>query len=298
MHTLSLRNHRAFVETPSGFVHVRSAGNGMPIILLHWTPASSRQYTPALSCLANLGYAAYAPDHLGYGQSDPRPKPWAIGDYADNIASVMDGLNIEGAVVLGGHLSAEIAVELSLSHPQKVSRLILDGSPVWDRTFREDVLATARQPTPDWKEDGSHIAWVWERSLWLQRMWDSSFVLDEDGADLLRNAVIDSMLAQQSDDSSDALRNYDMEEALQKVMVPTLALTAETDPLNGCHRKVLELADGAVGYTFVGRHPHHHPNKIADYVSVLHRFISGEIGDFETIETIETAKNTEAESYA
>lgn len=286
--------NRAFVETASGFVHVRSAGNGTPIMLLHWTPASSRQYEPILSGLAGLGYAAYAPDHLGYGQSDPRPKPWAIGDYADNIAAVMDDLNIEAAVVVGGHLSAEIAAELSLRHPQKVSKLVLDGSPVWDRTFREEVLATARQPTPDWKEDGSHIAWVWERSLWLQRMWDSGFVLDDDGASLLRNAVVDSMLAQQGDDSADALKNYDMEEALRKVTIPTLALTAETDPLNNCHSKVLRLVDGAVGHTFAGGHPHHHPDKATEYVSVLHRFINNKTEDFETIET---AKNTETKSY-
>ena len=39
---------RRLVETPSGFVHVRSAGAGPPILLLHWTPASSRLYIPAL----------------------------------------------------------------------------------------------------------------------------------------------------------------------------------------------------------------------------------------------------------
>ncbi len=290
-----LGSQRAMIETPSGFVHVRSEGDGIAVLLLHWTPASSRQYIPLLSGLSNLGYGAYAPDHMGYGLSDPRPEPWVVADYAHNISVVMDGLNLEKAIIVGGHFSSEIAVEFSLQYPHRVTHLVLDGSPVWDREFREEVLATARQPTPDWSEDGAHIAWVWQRSLWLQRMWDSGFVLDDEGAALLRNAVIDSLLAQQSDDSADALKNYDMEAALKQVSVPTLALTAETDPLNNCHGKVLALVKNAVGHTFKGGHPHHHPEKADDYIVVLHKFIEGNTDQFETTHTYE---EPQAKSYA
>ena len=79
-------------------------------------------------------------------------------------------------------MSSEFAVELSLRHPDRVTHLVLDGCPVWDRAFRDEVLSVSRQPAPAWSEDGAHIAWVWERSLWLQRMWDSGFDLDDDGA--------------------------------------------------------------------------------------------------------------------
>jgi len=194
----------------------------------------------------------------------------------------MIGLGLQSATVGGGHFSAEIATELSLRHPGRVTRLVLDGSPVWDRTFREEVLKTARQPTPDWNEDGSHITWVWERALWLQKMWDSNFVLNDGGAALLRNAVVDSMLAQQSDDSAEALKNYDMEDSLKKVNVPTLALTATTDPLNNCHIKVLEAVDGAVGHTFDGTHPLHDATKAPQYVEVISQFIRGKVDDLET----------------
>ena len=266
---------RRLVETPSGFVHVRSAGAGPPILLLHWTPASSRLYIPALEELGNSGYAGYAPDNMGYGQSDPRPAPWWVRDYADNIAAVMDGLGLESAAVVGGHVSSEFAVELSLRHPDRVTHLVLDGCPVWDRAFRDEVLKLSRQPAPGWSEDGAHVAWVWERSLWLQRMWDSGFELDEQGAALLRNAVIDSMLAQQMDDATEALREYDMEAALRKVRKPTLAITAETDPLNNCHEKVLALVEGSIGHSFAGGHPMHYPDKAGEYVGVILEFLRG-----------------------
>lgn len=264
---------RTLVETPSGFVHVRSGGSGSPIMLLHWTPASSRQYVSVLNKLGDSGFAGYAPDNMGYGQSDPRPSPWRVKDYADNIAAVMEGLGLESVAVVGGHVSSEFAVELSLRHPGRVTHLVLDGCPVWDRAFRDEVLSVSRQPAPEWSEDGAHIAWVWERSLWLQRMWDSGFKLDDDGAALLRNAVIDSMLAQQMDDATEALREYETGDALAKVRVPTLALTAETDPLNNCHEKVLELVDGSTGHTFAGGHPHHYPEKAGEYLDVILEFI-------------------------
>lgn len=266
---------RALIETSSGHVHVRLQGEGRPVVLMHWTPASGRQFEPLLPLLADAGFTAIAPDHMGYGQSDPRPKAWEIADYADNIAELLDVLGYESAAFVGGHLSSEIAVETSLRHPKRVTRLVLDGSPVWSREFREQVLATARQPTPDWNEDGSHIAWVWERALWLQRMWDSNFELNDDGAAFLRNAVIDSMVAQQSDDSADALKNYDMEDALKRVSHPVLALSAKTDPLNNCHEKVLDLVDGARGHEFPGSHPIHHPDMARTYTDVLLPFLKG-----------------------
>ena len=264
---------RTLVKTTAGHVHVRIAGSGDPILLLHWTPASSRQYMGVLEHLCEAGYAGHAPDNMGYGMSDPRPARWAVKEYADNIAEVMDGLGLEAAAVVGGHVSSEFAVELSQRHPDRVTHLILDGCPVWDRAFRDEVLKLSRQPAPPWSEDGAHIAWVWERSLWLQRMWDSKFQLDDNGAALLRNAVIDSLLAQQMDDATEALRNYDMEAALRRVRKPTLALTAETDPLNNCHEKVLELVDGSVGHTFAGAHPLHHPEKAGEYVDVILEFL-------------------------
>jgi pimeloyl-ACP methyl ester carboxylesterase len=243
--------------------------------MLHWTPWSSLQYVPYLPLLAEAGYAVIAPDHMGYGFSDPRPSRWMVEDYADCLAAVLDDLHIDKAMVAGGHFSSEIAVEFHLRHPDRVTHLVLDGSPVWDQALRDEILKVARQPTPDWNEDGSHIAWVWERSLWLQRMWDKNFEMNDAGAAWIRRAVVESMLAQQSDDSADALRNYDMEAKLKQVSIPTLALTAETDPLNNCHDLVMNLVAGCEGHTFPGSHPHHWPERAKEYADVLIGFLNG-----------------------
>jgi pimeloyl-ACP methyl ester carboxylesterase len=269
------RIRRSIIDTPDGQVHVRTAGLGEPVLLLHWTPGSGRQYQHILPELAARGYRAAAPDHMGFGFSDARKTPWSVADFARNIADVMTSLGLASAHVVGGHFSSEIAAELALQLPTRVKSLVLDGAPVWSREMREKVLANARPQSPPWAEDGGHIAWVWQRAVWLKKMWDPAFVLNDATAEQSRSAVMENLLAGDTNDTADALKDYDLDLVLPKLTVPVLALTAQSDPLNNCHKDVLRLVRGARGHQFAGAHPLHHPAKAADYARVLHAFFSG-----------------------
>jgi pimeloyl-ACP methyl ester carboxylesterase len=265
---------RTLVPTPDGHIHVRAAGAGDAVILMHWTPSSSRQYVPIIHALADAGYRAIAPDHMGFGYSDPRPRPWTMHDFADNIAATLKQMSIARAHIVGGHVSSEIAVELATRHPSLVRTVVLDGSPVWSRERREAVLATARPEPPAWNEDGDHIAWAWQRTVWLQRMWDTNFALTASTAEDMRAALIDSLLSGHQSDTAEALKAYDMDLVLPRLRVPVLALTAETDPLYNCHAEVLRLVPHARGHVFRGSHPLHHPDRAAEYAGVLHDFFT------------------------
>lgn len=268
------RTRRSIIDTPDGQIHVRSSGQGEAVILLHWTPGSGRQYQYVLGELAARGYRVIAPDHMGFGFSDPRPKPWAVSDYAQNILDVMTALGIEVAHVVGGHFSSEIAVEMALRTPARVKKLALDGSPVWSRALREKILSAARPEEPNWSETGDHIAWIWQRAAWLRKMWNPTFVLNDQTAGVLKTAVMENILAGNTDDTSTALKEYDLDLALPRLGVPTLALTAQTDPLTNCHADVLRLVPSALGHCFAGVHPLHVAERSADYVRVLHAFFA------------------------
>jgi pimeloyl-ACP methyl ester carboxylesterase len=289
------RIRRSLLETPAGVVHVRTAGAGAPVLLLHWTPGSSNQYKAILPELAARGYRAIAPDHMGFGFSDPRDKAWSVADFADNIADVMTCLGVAKAHIVGGHFSSEIAVELALRHPTRVTMVVLDGSPVWSREMREKVLASARPQPPPWSEVGDHIAWIWQRAIWLRRMWEPSFRLDAEGADVIKHAVLENLLAGDTSDTAEALKDYDMEAALQRLSVPTLAITATGDPLTNCHGDVLRLAPGSRGHTYTGAHPMHRGDRAADYVRVLHAFFTDTAP--ELFEDFKTYKPPAGASY-
>jgi 3-oxoadipate enol-lactonase len=64
-------------------------------------------------------------DNRGIGKSDRSPGPYTIRTMADDTVGLMDHLGIEKAHVLGMSLGGIVAQELAISHPKRVSKLIL-----------------------------------------------------------------------------------------------------------------------------------------------------------------------------
>jgi pimeloyl-ACP methyl ester carboxylesterase len=263
-----------YVDTSRGQLHYRTAGDGDPLVLLHWTPWSSRQYLPVFPLFVDLGYAPIAFDMMGFGRSDARDGDWLIGDFADNIAEAMASLGLGPAALLGGHVAAEVAAEVAVENPDLVRLLILDGSPVWSRKEREDVLAGASADPPEWSEDGAHFAWAWQRTVWLKRIWDPAFELSDDTARQLFWDTVDFLETGLDQSGATALVEYDMAATLKKVSIPLLALTAETDPVRSSFERVLEIVPTACGHCFSKSHPIHHPERAGEYVDVVHQFMT------------------------
>jgi pimeloyl-ACP methyl ester carboxylesterase len=74
---------RSFIGTPSGRIHIASAGSGAPVLLLHQTPRSWDEFRDVLPLLGRH-YRVIAMDTVGYGDSDPLPdqKP---GEFTDVV---------------------------------------------------------------------------------------------------------------------------------------------------------------------------------------------------------------------
>lgn len=66
-----------------------------------------------------------AVDYRDIGESDPFKKPYALTDQADDMARLLDALEIEKTHVAGISMGGFVAQELALRHPQRVDRLVL-----------------------------------------------------------------------------------------------------------------------------------------------------------------------------
>jgi len=266
---------KSYVTTKAGQVHLRQAGEGLPVLLLHWTPSSGRQYEGVMHALAPKGYRLIAPDLMGCGRSDPKPGQWLIEDFAANLVDVLDGLNIDSAHVVGGHVASEITTELALSYPDRVERIVLDGCPVWSEEKREQILNTAITDAPKADEEGALAQWAWKKHLWLMKMWNPSYTLSPDPAGPFLGAFIDYLETGFDTSGAEALRRYDMAAALARIGQPALAVTATSDPLHDCYRDVLNKVDGCVGYCFQGVHPLHDSARAEEYAALLDAFFDG-----------------------
>lgn len=249
-----------YVDTSRGQVHFREAGRGPAMVLLHWGPGSSSQYSAVVEELARQGLRAIAPDLPGFGNSLRREGHWSVADFAACIVECLDAWGLARCGLVGGHLAALIAMEVAHRAPGRLAFVALDGTPVWDEALRREILqkATPRPVVP--REDGEHLKEIWAHLLWEVRMWRPGAAWDEALGGFTMKLLEAKFAAGFDTRPMRTLLEYDVFAALEALAasrVPVLALTATEDPLHNCHEAVLQRVPGASGHVFQGAHPVH-----------------------------------------
>ena len=265
------RVRRGYCDTSAGQVHFRSCGEGPPLILLHWAPASGRMYEHLLPLFAARGFRALAPDVYGYGRSDKHDAGWSIADHARNLGETLRALEAWPAHVVGGHLSAAIAAELAIAEPAGIARLVLDGSPAWTPAERAALFTSFAGLSPRLAESGTHKTFAWdmiERSL---AQWDDRFRVTEDSLPVLYAYLCDYLETGLKPKA--ALGAYDMRARLPLLALPVLALSADTEPLRPMHAAVLAAVRDVQQHVFAGAPPLLDPARAEEYVGVIERFL-------------------------
>jgi pimeloyl-ACP methyl ester carboxylesterase len=110
-------------------IHVREAGSGSPIVILHggWG-YEAYPFDAAIEALAPR-HRVLAPDRVGYGRSG-RIAALPRGFHrlmAEETLAVMDALGIEKAAFWGHSDGAVIAAHLAFLAPQRVSAIVLEA---------------------------------------------------------------------------------------------------------------------------------------------------------------------------
>jgi len=265
------RVRRGYCDTAAGQVHYRGCGEGRPLVLLHWAPASGRMYEHLLPRFAACGLRVLAPDLYGYGRSDKEDAGWSIADYARNLGEALRALGAWPASIVGGHLSAAIATELAIAEPVGVTCLVLDGSPAWTPAQRAALFAPFAGLSPAISADGGHKTYAWdmvERSL---AQWDGRFRVNAQTLPALYAYVCDFLETGLRPKA--ALGAYDMLARLSRLELPVLALSAETEPLYPMHSAVVAAVRGVQQHVFAGAHPLLDPARADEYVAVIERFL-------------------------
>lgn len=229
---------RRFVDVPHGQLHMRTAGaGGVPLVMLHPSPGSSRQLVALIGPLAEDRFVV-APDCPGNGDSDPLPDAMPdIDALADAIlAGVGAALPDAPFDLYGSHTGARLATSIALRHPGRVRRVVLDGFGVYAADRRAEILATyAPQVTPD--QIGSHLMWSWHfaRDQWIWFPWfekraDRRVPLDLPSAHDLHALHVEILKAVETYHLSyRAAFRYDMRDALPGVVHPVMICAQRTD---------------------------------------------------------------------
>jgi len=125
-------------------LHYESHGDGEPLLLIAGFACDLSFWslvTPALT----QSYRVIAFDNRGMGRSAPLDGPRSLRQMAEDAAGLLDALGIKRAHVAGHSMGGQIALELALSHPERVGRLLListtakpdERDKAWVETFGE-----------------------------------------------------------------------------------------------------------------------------------------------------------------
>ena len=101
-------------------------GSGPPVVLIHGWPLSADMWEYQATALAEAGLRVVSYDRRGFGRSD---QPWSGYNYdtlADDLAAVMEQLDLRGATLVGFSMGGgEVARYLSRHGSARVARAVL-----------------------------------------------------------------------------------------------------------------------------------------------------------------------------
>lgn len=215
------------IVTEQGILHYESIGRGQPIILLHGWINSWDVWREMMINLANTRrYRVYALDFWGFGDSAKATQiqatPFQIDSYVEMVNQFMDALGIQKAPIFGHSMGGTVALQMSLSHPERVEKVALVGSPVTGRSLHPFLQLAGY---------GSIAKLVWRYPIMLHSIMrillakDSKKVRTMIFRDVQRT-TIESFFRSIGD-----LRDTDLRSKLPTLDIPTLGIYGAKDKI-------------------------------------------------------------------
>jgi non-heme chloroperoxidase len=210
-------------------IYYKDWGVGKPVLFSHGWPLSADAWEDQMVFLASHGFRCIAHDRRGHGRSG---QPWTGNDmdtYADDLAELMEALDVTGAALVGHSTGGgEVARYIGRHGSIRVAKAVLIGSvtPLMLQTpnnptglpiavfdgIREKVHADRSQFFQDLPETfyGGKASQGLRDSFWMQGMQAGY------------KGVIDCITA---------FSETDFTEDLQKFSVPTLIVHGDADQI-------------------------------------------------------------------
>lgn len=114
-----------FVQVGNHRIHFFKHGQGPPLLLVHGVAMRAEDFSPLLRVLSRT-HSVYAPDLLGYGESDqPRDSDYSVATQTDVVRGFMDAVGLKSADIVAVSMGGWIALKLAAEDPQRVQKLIL-----------------------------------------------------------------------------------------------------------------------------------------------------------------------------
>jgi len=106
----------------------KAFGKGDPILLISGSGNVMDVWPTSFLRELSSNHTVIIFDNRGVGNTSSGAGPFTIDQFANDTVGLLDALNIRKADVFGFSMASIIAQQLTLAHPEKVSRLVLYGA--------------------------------------------------------------------------------------------------------------------------------------------------------------------------
>jgi non-heme chloroperoxidase len=258
-----MRKTASTITTKDGVdIYYKDWGSGQPIVFSHGWPLNSDSWESQMFHLANNGFRVIAHDRRGHGRSS---QPWDGNDmdhYADDLAAVIDALDLKNAILVGFSTGGgEVARYVGRHGTKRVAKLVLVSA------VPPLMLKTADNPggLPIEVFDGIRAGSVKDRSqLYLDIASGPFYGYNRPGAKpsqgIINSWWMQGMMGGHKNtyDSIKAFSETDFRADLKKFDKPTLIIHGDDDqivPIDAAGRASAALVKGAKLIVYPGA-PH------------------------------------------
>ncbi|SFJ48887.1 Pimeloyl-ACP methyl ester carboxylesterase [Streptosporangium canum] len=130
----------SYAEINGLSLYFEEHGSGEPLVLLHGGFGSGEMFAPILPALAE-GRRVILVDLQGHGRTADVDRPLRPELMADDIAALLKHLGLARADMMGYSLGADVALRVTVQHPQAVRRLVLVSTPFRRDGWHPEVVA-------------------------------------------------------------------------------------------------------------------------------------------------------------
>lgn len=142
-------------EIQSGYASVNELrmyyeihGSGRPLIVLHGAYMTIESMSDLISQLAETRQVI-AVELQGHGRTGDIDRPITIPNLASDVIALMDMLGIENADVFGYSMGGATALQIAITAPERVNKLVVVSSTYNTEGWYPEVLDTIGSITPE-----------------------------------------------------------------------------------------------------------------------------------------------------
>lgn len=253
-------------------IYFKDWGTGRPVVFSHGWPLTADAWDPQMLFLGQHGYRVIAHDRRGHGRSS---QPWNgnhMDTYADDLAELLDALDVKNATLVGHSTGGGEATRYVGRHGTKrVAQVVLIGA------VPPLMLQTPSNPggLPISAFDGIRAGVVADRSQFFKDLTVPFYGYNRPGAKVSQG-VQDSFWRQgmlaSIKGAYDCIKQFsetDFTEDLKKIDVPALILHGDDDqivPIGASALMTAKLVRNATLKVYPGA-PHGMCTTLADQVN-------------------------------